>query len=187
MKKFVALMLALVLALTAVAAIAETTKSVTSGDTNKTTTTPAKTTKTTTTTTTTDTAPAFYIMISRSASRVAKANEEIAKLAEAANVAEYFGKAEEIAAILGEGEYKVNELWPVIAANYDESMGDIVATFTFATPYEDGEKVAVLLSVDGEWSVFEGEAKDGAITVTLDAATVEKVVESGALIAIVNK
>ena len=147
----------------------------------------------TTTTTTTNVEPEkeFIFAFSEDEDLVAWANEEVAKLAES-NVADYFGAADAIAKILGEGEYAVNEMLPVYAENYEKSMGDQDITLTFATPYEKDADVAVMLGFKAgdaiEWSAFAGKVQDGsAILVKLDPDTILRVQESNALLAVVNK
>jgi hypothetical protein len=172
MKKFLTLMLALALALTAVSALASSP------------TVPSKT----------DSTPAeeteeFSLWID--ATKADLANAEIDKLNDAG--IEYFGAAgDAIAAILGEGEYEVNEFAAVSASNSDAIEGDTVTvTLAFATPYEAGAKVAVLIGIVGDeeiaWNVYEGTGVEGgAVSFELPATVAADIENGSALIAVVN-
>ncbi len=170
MKKFLALMLTLALALTAVSALASSP------------TVPGKT----------DSTPAeeeFSLWID--ATKADLANAEIDKLNDAG--IEYFGAAgDAIAAILGEGEYEVNEFAAVSASNSDAIEGDTVTVIlAFATPYEVGTKVAVLIGIVGDegiaWNVYEGTGvEDGAVSFELPATVAADIENGSALIAVVN-
>ena len=85
MKKITALILALLMAMLTVSAFAAGGSSQGGDDYNK-----------TTVTTPTNTEPAFEFGISDDPDDIAKANEEVAKLAEAENPADYFGKADNV-------------------------------------------------------------------------------------------
>lgn len=194
MKKLTAILLVLVLALTTVAAFATESKTV--DDLNKSTTTKTTTTKKTTTTSTTreeeEEDEAFLLWVTKEAALVEKANEEIAKLKDA-GVAEYFGKADEIAAILGEGEYDVHEFWPVRAIHSELVKGSATVELTFATPYEKDAKVALLIGLaNGEsiaWTVLEGTVADdnGTVTFSVSADLAKQIEENTALLAVVSK
>ncbi len=136
--------------------------------------------------------PAFFIAISDDPSDIAWANAELAKMTAAESVQAYFGQEKEIAALLGDPDYQVNEFWPIIAGNYDKAMGNVTAKFYFATPYESGAKVAVMIGFGKEedviWTTFAGNVlDDGAIQAVLDPDTVMNIQNNGALLAIVNK
>lgn len=174
MKKVISVLLALLMVGSAFAAFAE---SPTGGNFN---------------TVTVQETAAFGFGIMDDEAALAKANAVIEALAAAEDKAAFFGLADELAAILGEGEIKVNELWPVYAENYTEDMGAQTIELTFATPYEAGQKVAVLISnaLDGDltWKCFEAEATDaGAVAVQLDPATLLAVQASNALLAVASK
>ena len=70
---------------------------------------------------------------------VAWAEAEKAKLAEAESAAVYFG--------LENAEGEAKELQPVIAANYEESMGEQEISLAFGTKYEQGADVTVALGL----------------------------------------
>jgi len=60
----------------------------------------------------------------------------------------------------------VNEIVPLVMANYDSAYGDVTTEFTFATEYVEGETVVVLLGlidVDGniEWVAVDAVAVEG--------------------------
>ena len=176
MKKILALILALALVVLTGAAIAEN-PSKGGGDYND---------------GTTDDQTGFVFAFSDKEELIAWANDEVAKLAEAESVQAYFGQADAIAAILGDPEYTVNELLPVYAANYEESMGEQEIRLTFATPYEKGTDVAVMLGFKAdeavEWTAVAGKVlDDSAVLFKLDPATILRVQENSALLAVVNK
>lgn len=136
--------------------------------------------------------PAFYFAISDDEELVAKANAELENLKAAESVQAYFSQEDAIAKILGKAEYQVNEFWPVIAGNYDPSMGKVIVKLYFATPYKANSDVAVMLGFGEagsvEWTTFAGKVQDdGCVQVTLDPDTVLRVQEQTALLAIVNK
>ncbi len=180
MKKIVALLLVLTLALSAAVVLAAASKG--GEDYNN---------------TKTEDENEFFFKVTDEGDKVEWANAELAKLKEAGDVGAYFGLADEIAAILGEGEYKVYEFAAVVAGNYDESMGEITANFPFATPYEKDTKVAVLLGFAAkdengeakmEWKPIEGGAlEDGSIEFKVDPETITRVQEESALLAVVSK
>ena len=140
----------------------------------------------------------FYILISEDKELIAWANEELERLIASENPQTYFDQAREIKALIEDPPYEVNEFWPVIAANYESSLGNVLAKFMFATPYEPDTKVAVLvgfkIGVDEEgktimeWHTFEGYVmQDSGVVTELDPETVERIETATALIAIVSK
>ena len=188
MKKTIALVLALLMALLTVSAFAAG-KASQGGD---------DYTETKVTTDNTPTEKPFAFGISDDEDDVAKANEEVAKLAEAEDPAEYFGKEDEIADILGDDDVEVNEMVPVYAENYKEDMGPQDIQLSVPTPYTPGDDVAVLVGVetgkdaDGnpiiEWTAVPGKVNDdGSISFTLDPATIAAVQANGGLLAIASK
>ena len=92
----------------------------------------------------------------------------------------YFGEetVAAVKAINGAEKVTVDELFAVVAGNYEETMGDVTVTVEMATPYAKDQKVAVLVgdvTADGAaWKTFEGVGVGdaGAIQVVLDPATV---------------
>ena len=142
--------------------------------------------------------PAFFFKITDEEDKVAWANAELARLQEAENVQTYFGQADEIAAILGDPDYTVNEFWPVIAGNYEDEMGDIKAIFFFATPYEKDQDVAVEIGFETgkdeegnsimAWKTYAGKGQeDHSILFEVDGETIKDIVENSALLAVVSK
>lgn len=187
MKKFIALLLVLALSLTSVAALAADSRG--TGDMNKTETKKTTTKKTTTTTTPADTTEdeSFMLWVTKEASLVEKANEEIAKL-QKVGVAEYFGKADEIAAILGEGEYNVHEFSAVRASNADKVKGSATVAMTFAANYEEGSQVAVMINAGSGWNVMPGSVKaGGAVEFSVGADLAKEIEDNTGLLAIVSK
>ena len=92
-----------------------------------------------------------------------------------------------------EGEEKtVAMLLPLVAADYEEGMGDVAVSGNFATPYTQGEKVAVLIGIvennQVAWTVYEGIGQaDGSVKFVVDAATALKIQNGTALVAVCSK
>ncbi len=105
--------------------------------------------------------------------------KELEKAAAAKTVEDYFGKdaAEAIAKILGaKAEISLDEAVTVKLADYVEENGLITITAKFPTPYDEDEKVAVMVGLpEGDsavWSAFEGVGlKDGSVKFAVDAET----------------
>ena len=184
MKKITAFILALLMAMLTVSAFAAGNASPSGDDYNK--------------ATTNYTGKSWIFDFSDKEELIAWANAEVAKLAEAESIQAYFGLGDAITAILGEGEYAVNELQPVYAAGYEESMGPQEIKLEFATPYKKGTNVAVMLGFkvgedeNGEpkmaWNAYAGKVLDGSvIAFNLDPATILRVQENYALLAVINK
>jgi len=152
-----------------------------------------------------ETSPAY-------AAQVAACTTEVAKLAASANVETYFGKvtdsegnAVSLKDILGTDTLNVYEFSPLVAGEYEESYGKVVANMLFATPYGKDEKVVVMIgivTVDANgnqvvtWTAYEGVGlgtqangveRMGAIQVELDPAIVKAIQEGTALMAVVSK
>ena len=207
MKKLIALLLVLALSLTAVAAFADAksntntpevstvgnpsktvpdmnkseTKGTNNNKKNNNNNTPADTTG----------EESFMLWVTKEASLVEKANEEIAKLKEV-GVAEYFGKAAEIAAIVGElaeGEaYNVHEFSAVRASNADKVKGSATVAMTFAANYEKGSQVAVMINAGSGWNVTAGSVQGGGtVEFSVGADLAKEIEENYGLLAIVSK
>ena len=129
---------------------------------------------------------------------------EIVKLAESEKVEEYFsvvvdtqGNAVSLNEVLGTETLNVYEFCPVVAEQFEENYGAVKATLRFATPYEKGEKVVVLIGlVDTEavedtpivWTAFDGDVvEQGCVEAEFDAATVLAIQEGNALMAIASR
>lgn len=121
----------------------------------------------------------FVFAVNDDEEAIAAANEELAKAAE--DVDAYFGEATEAAkAITGNDELEICEFAPFSVSGYTEEMGDIDVTLTTSTAFEDGQKVAVLVNVDGEWAALEGTGNaDSGVDFTLDAETAKALSEAG--------
>ncbi|MBR5751885.1 MAG: hypothetical protein IKX84_05800, partial [Clostridia bacterium] len=73
------------------------------------------------------------------------AEEELEKLAEAGED-EYFGEAAEAAKeALELDALTTYEYLKVIAGNYKPELGDVLVHMAFATPFEEGQKVGIML------------------------------------------
>ena len=124
-------------------------------------------------------AEGFIFEVDDSESAVEAAAEELAKAAEDADA--YFGEAaEEAKAITGNDELEIVEFAPVTVGGYTDDMGDIGITITAPTAAEEGQAVAVMLCVNGEWTAFEGVGNaDGSIDFTLSADVAKAASEAG--------
>ena len=126
---------------------------------------------------------------------------QIEKLAASASVEAYFGEVKDgdgnvisLKEILGTDTLNVNEFMPVVVENYEESYGDVTATFQFSTPYAQGEEVLVLVGVinaltgEVEWVALAGVGTaDGGIEVTFTAAILSAIQSNTAMLAVVSK
>lgn len=124
-------------------------------------------------------------------------NAEVTKLTAAERVEAYFGEGIDLKAIVGAEQLNVNEFMPIVISGYEEAYGKVTLTMLFSTPYEAGEKVAVMIGLVTEntitWKAFEGvgvagvqvEAA-GSIQVELDAETILAIQNGTALLAIVS-
>lgn len=82
---------------------------------------------------------------------------EIDKLKDSDTIDHYFGNIldiegnvvtlEELLELLETEELHVFEFCPAIAGGYQEVYGNVTATMLFSTPYEEGEKVIVLIGI----------------------------------------
>lgn len=135
---------------------------------------------------------AFELWISTNKEHVEKVNRVIEYLQDARNIAEYFGVADRIAAILGEGKYKMHEMHPVCARNAEVIKSDAVEiALEVASVYDAGEKVAVLIGAYGEealeWEAFEGVAdEDGVIHFEISRACAEAIEQAFGILAILS-
>ena len=197
MKKFACMLLALLMCLTSAAALAEYTPSKKAADLTK-------------VEVTAENLPAnsgFFIhIVNEDETEYQKqldiCKAEVTKLAAASSVDTYFGTDVDLKAIVAADQLNVFELKPVIAGGYDAAYGKVTAKMLFSTPYEVGEKVAVLIGLvtenaDGstvvDWKAFAGVgvAADqveaaGSIQVELDAETMLAIQNGIALLAVVS-
>ncbi|MBR1585182.1 MAG: hypothetical protein IJ662_06560 [Clostridia bacterium] len=171
MKKFLALLVALTMMLTAVSALATSSIDVTD---------------------LTEEETEFTTILDDEES-IALVNDELTKLTEAEDPNDYFKKGDEIAAIIGEGPYNVFEMVAFTISDAEALAGRDLE-WSFATSYEEGTVVAVLIGIVGEadeeieWNVYEGTVDElGHVHVTLDAEILEQIEDGTALIAIASK
>jgi len=134
-----------------------------------------------------------YVDVTKYQDKLDVAAAELAKI-EKDGAEAYFGE-EVVAAVktaIGEDSFKIDEFFPVVEGNYEESMGNVTIKVTLATPYEKDQKVAVLVGTVSEeaaaWKVFEGIGlEDSSVQFVLDPETALSVQESNALFAIASK
>lgn len=192
MKKLICLVLALMLCMGAVAAMAA--PSPTTDDMNETTTNKPKTS--TLVVKTIDLNSAEYKAL------VEKCLAELEKLENSESVAVYFGEVIDsegnkvpFAELFGEDALTVCEMMPIVVENYDESLGDVKITLQFATPFEKGEEVVVLIGlIDGqtgevEWYALKGVGTgvNGAVEVVVTSKMMVAIQNGQALIAVLKK
>lgn len=139
---------------------------------------------------------------------------EIGKLATSPTVVEYFenvtdaeGNEVDLRELLGveeDAELNVFEFCPAIADGFEEDCGKVTATMLFSTPYEKDQPVVVMIGIvtileDGtqevDWQAFEGvglgemegdEGTYGAIRVELTPEVVNAIQDEMALMAVVS-
>lgn len=124
---------------------------------------------------------------------------EVEKLAAAESPKAYFGtvkdadgKEVDLEALLGTKDLKVLEMQPLVISGYDKATGELPIVLTFATPYEKGAKVVVMIGFvtdNGvEWIAVEGVGTDkGGIEFKLPAEIAERVQNETTLVAPVSK
>ena len=121
----------------------------------------------------------------------ALAEEELEKLAEAGED-EYFGEAAEAAKkALELDELTTYEFLRIITGNYKPEMGDVLVHMTFATPFEEGQKVGVMLGYaaeeGNEWTYLEGIGNaDEGVDVVIPSDLCQKIQDEGAMLALVG-
>ena len=82
------------------------------------------------------------------------------------NVKDADGNAADISEALGAETLNINEFMSVIVSGSQEEYGDIEVKITFATPYEEGEKVLIMVSTpETGWVELAGGAAGGSIDV----------------------
>ena len=203
MKKLIALLLVLALSLTAVAAFADAksntetpevkseapSKTVEDLNKSKGTTNSNKNSNKKTTSSNDDVEEdeSFMIWTVQEAALVEKVNNLIKEM-EGKNPAEVFGKADEIAAILGEGPYNVHEIAAVRASNADKVKGSAKVSMSFPAKYEKGTKVAVVIDAGKGWNVMSGSVKAGsAVEFSVAADLAQDIEDNSRLLAVVSK
>ena len=139
------------------------------------------------------TEPSVNLFVDAAEEAQTEAAAQLAKL-EAEGKEAFFGDA--AAEIDAATNGNLVALIPMGLDGYEESMGDVTVTLEVpaAEALTAGQKVAVAVGTpngieDGatvyEWAVFEGIADgNGAVEVTIDAATMGKIAADGALFAI---
>ena len=197
MKKLACMLLALLLCLTSVAALAEYTPSKKAADLTK-------------VEVTAENLPADSGFFSRIVTedeteyqkQLSICEAEVAKLAASDSIEAYFGANVDLKALVAADQLNVFEFKPIVIGGYEAAYGKVTAKLLFSTPYEAGEKVAVMIGLvteneNGEttvaWKAFEGvgiaaeqvEAM-GGIEVELDAETVLAIENGVALLAVVS-
>ena len=192
MKKLICLVLAALLCVGAVAAMAA--PSPTTSDMN--------TTKTNTPKTSSLVVKTIALDSAEYKALVEKCLAELEKLKNSESSAAYFGEVIDsegnkvsFAELFGEDILTVCEMMPIIVENYDESLGDVKITLQFATPFEKGEEVVILIGLineqtdEVEWYALKGVGTgvDGAVEVVVTRKMMMAIQNGQALIAALKK
>lgn len=99
--------------------------------------------------------------------------------------------------LIGDREPTISEFCPVVAGGFHEDSGTVTANMTFPTPYEEGERVIVMIGIvtvnpDGtqtvEYRAFEGIGlgADGGIQVQFDQETIQAIQNNMAVMSVVS-
>ena len=139
---------------------------------------------------------------------LASCESQLAALSKSESVAAYFGavvnangEPVSLSDLLGTSELKVYEFCPIVADSFDLSYGNVTAQLLFSTPYEAGEEVAVLVGIIAEdetvaWTAFDGVVKEaveqddasyGCIEVVFTPEIIAAIQENPAILAVVSK
>jgi len=123
---------------------------------------------------------------------------EIQKFINTNSIEKYFGKNDEIGAIVDTANMNIFEYSPLKVVGYKPEYGKVTAVMNFATPYEAGEKVAVMIGLpDAQnnitWNVLEGVGVasesvevEGSIQVEFEPELMVAMQECNALVAIIS-
>ena len=85
-------------------------------------------------------------------------------------------------------ELEMNEFVGIAVLNYKPEYGDVTAKLEFGTPYNAGQKVYPLTSIDGEWTSETAEAQeDGAVKITFTAEQLQKMAEAANIMAVLSE
>ncbi len=132
----------------------------------------------------------FYII---PAEEQEEAEEQLTAIEET-GADEYFGEAATAAKeYTGIDDLTVYEFMAIEEGGYDaETMDDLKIHMTFATPFEEGQKVAVLIGIqndigDYDWTSLEGVGtEDGGVDVVVPEEILEALMTNKALLAVVG-
>ena len=118
-------------------------------------------------------------------------------------MAEYFGTVTDsegneinLTEILGADALNVYEFLPLVVDGYDPAYGNVTATMEFSTPYEEGERVVVLVGLvtvaeDGTeamaWTALPGlGTSNGGIEVEFTPEIMVQIQEGTAMMTVVS-
>jgi len=89
------------------------------------------------------------------------------------------------------------EVMDVDCINYKHTFGDVLVRIKFATPYQDGQKLVVMLGLDREqaadstnqldWVALRSEVKDGYVNITFAQAALEIMENHPALMMVLSE
>ncbi len=188
MKKFLALVTLVCMTLTAVAAFAEF-PSKTAGDLTQ--------IGAIETVTGVEVDPSFAIVVAEETEEIAAQIESMREVVAAGQaLLTFFPEAvqQEVLAVMPAAETAVAyELVPVAAANYEEAYGDVEVEFAFATAFEEGTEVVVLLGMPNaeaengmDWVVKQGVVAEGVVRVTFTQDELVRMEADNALMVIMS-
>lgn len=94
-------------------------------------------------------------------------------------------------------ELVVYDCIPLTAVNYDATIGDVTATFTFATPYKAGQTIVAVVGIPTinannefviEWVVLPAEVTAaGQVAVQFDQATLSALGQEGSMMMLMSE
>ena len=92
----------------------------------------------------------------------------------------------------GLNDYELVELVGLSIADYDESMGEVTLNIQFASSFDKGAELLVLLGlIDGGEVTWQNASfqieEDGSLTITLTAEQAKAVAEGTAVLAVLQK
>lgn len=165
MKKMLSIILALVLCLSAVSAIAEAVPSITTAD-------------------LIDVEEQVEGLELSLPEDQAAADEQLAVLADAASVEEYFGD-ESVA------NATVDEFFAIEVEEVPETEELIPVSFKASKEYNDGDEVIVMIGIvngeNVEWTAFDGVAEGNKVTIEVEPEFLNTLKEATVLVAILSK
>lgn len=138
-----------------------------------------------------DTLPVKFVIPIPEQSTVA--NEELAAIAaysqqSGVSLMSYFDQAvqDQIKVLLPEefavDKLTINEFLPITLVDYKTEYGDLVVTFTFATPYTDGQPIVAMVGIKEDatvtWFAQKAEVVNGIVNISFTQDVLLKIQEA---------
>jgi len=141
--------------------------------------------------------PTFAIVVAEETDTIVAQIESMREVVEAEQaLLTFFPEAvqQEVLAVMPAAETAIAyELVPVAASNYDETYGDVEVEFTFATAFEEGTEVVVLLGMANaeaengmDWVVKQGVVAEGVVRVAFTKDELVRMESENALMVIMS-